>query len=146
LYREKVLTSQLFLRGCSALSPEQILLFGGYDLKQYGGVDDCDNDGNGNGDTSKNGYKHQIRGVLDGWIAVEGRNSEKTIDLFLRARENIEMIFERKIMYPNRQNDDRFIAGVRELFDSLAHDENSRVYEKESETRPDDFHDFFLEE
>ncbi|KAL7545095.1 hypothetical protein ACHAWF_010611 [Thalassiosira exigua] len=31
-YREMVLSSQVFLRGCTALEPEQILLFGGYSL------------------------------------------------------------------------------------------------------------------
>ena len=32
VYHEMVLSSQVFLRGCTALKPEQILLFGGYSL------------------------------------------------------------------------------------------------------------------
>jgi ATP-dependent RNA helicase DHX36 len=57
VYHEMVLSSQVFLRGCTALKPEQILLFGGYCLDSKAPADELSS---------------REQSVLDDWIVVEG--------------------------------------------------------------------------
>ena len=84
LYRELVLSSQVFIRGATALDPLQVLLFGGYTHEQFN--DDAVN-------------KSRVRGLLDDWIVVEGSCSE-SVDYLLRAREAINLALEHKLMFP----------------------------------------------
>merc|ERR1712176_169359 len=60
LYREMVLSSQVFLRECTTMTPEQIALFGGFSLKRFSNQNSLAND-----DTTPH------RNVLDDWIVVE---------------------------------------------------------------------------
>lgn len=83
-YREMVLSSQVFLRFCTALEPEQVLLFGGYGLK-----------------TSESDDGRRRRRVLDDWIIVEGRCSD-TLDALSRARSEIDVALDMKVMNPRR--------------------------------------------
>ena len=173
LYRDKVLTSQLFLRSCSAMTPEQILLFGGYNLDttileptndyilaEEGSSSD-DEDSSPSLSSSSSSSNGRIRGILDGWIAIESNNAENSVDLLIRARENLDMIFERKIMFPNNNNnnsnnqlnasdDDDIINGIREVYDDLASEQDRRAQNDHDTARPRksspaDFHDYFLE-
>ncbi len=82
-YREMVLSSQVFLRGCTALDPEQVLLFGGYGLTTH-------EIGDG-----------RRRRVLDDWITVESRCSD-TLDALSRARSELDVALEMKIINPRR--------------------------------------------
>mmetsp|Transcript_10497 Transcript_10497/g.15021 ORF Transcript_10497/g.15021 Transcript_10497/m.15021 type:complete len:372 (+) Transcript_10497:1-1116(+) len=84
LYREMVLSSQIFLRAATAMEPYQILLFGGYRL------DPVELNPTSNA---------SVRGVLDDWIVVEGSCSD-TVDLLAQARKEINLALERKVMFP----------------------------------------------
>ena len=75
-YREMVLSSQVFLRGCTALMPEQILLFGGYAF-----------DSN--------------RQLIDDWIMVEGQCAD-TLDVLSDARREINAALELTVMNPRK--------------------------------------------
>jgi ATP-dependent RNA helicase DHX36 len=75
-YREMVLSSQVFLRGCTALTPEQILLFGGYSF-----------DGN--------------QRLIDEWIMVEGQCAD-TLDVLSAARREINAALELTVMNPRK--------------------------------------------
>lgn len=81
-YREMVLSSQVFLRGCTSLEPEQVLLFGGYNLTN-----------------TQNGQGRDGQRVLDDWILVEGRCND-TIDVLSTCRDEINAALEMKVMYP----------------------------------------------
>eukprot|EP00574_Skeletonema_japonicum_P003862 CAMPEP_0201723354 /NCGR_PEP_ID=MMETSP0593-20130828/7433_1 /ASSEMBLY_ACC=CAM_ASM_000672 /TAXON_ID=267983 /ORGANISM="Skeletonema japonicum, Strain CCMP2506" /LENGTH=359 /DNA_ID=CAMNT_0048214451 /DNA_START=106 /DNA_END=1181 /DNA_ORIENTATION=+ len=83
-YREMVLSSQVFLRGCTALEPEQVLLFGGYGLE-----------------TSESHESGRSKRVLDDWITIEGRCND-TLDALSRARSEIDVALDTKIMNPRR--------------------------------------------
>ena len=84
LYREMVLSSQVFIRGCTALSPEQTLLFGGYEL--------C-------GDNSDGGKGQR---VIDDWIIVEGDQCIDSLDVLANARREINAALDLKVMKPRR--------------------------------------------
>ena len=83
LYSEMVLSSQVFLRCCTALKPEQVLLFGGYSLSSPNG----------------NSYQDTVRIVLDDWIVVEG-SCEDTIHLLSCARREVNAALDMKVMKP----------------------------------------------
>ena len=74
----------MFLRFCTALEPEHVLLFGGYGLK-----------------TSESDDGRRRRRVLDDWIIVEGRCSD-TLDALSRARSEIDVALDMKVMNPRR--------------------------------------------
>ncbi|KAL7540793.1 hypothetical protein ACHAXR_010394 [Thalassiosira sp. AJA248-18] len=102
VYREMVLSSQVFLRGCTALKPEQILLCGGYELKS-------------NGD--------QARGqrVLDDWIIVEGQ-CDDTLGVLSTARSEINAALDLKVMNPRKplpEVQQSIIDAVCDCFDVL---------------------------
>ena len=102
-YREMVLSSQVFLRGCTALEPEQVLLFGGYGLETY--------------ETSDG----RRRRVLDDWITVESRCSD-TLDALSRARSEINVALEMKIMNPRSplpNSQQMIVDAVCDCFDVL---------------------------
>jgi HrpA-like RNA helicase len=75
-YREMVLTSQVFLRSCTALTPEQMLLFGGYGL-----------------DSNQR--------VLDDWIIIES-SCDDTLNILTSARMELNAALELKVMEPKR--------------------------------------------
>ena len=108
LYREMVLSSQIFLRAATSMDPTQILLFGGYSHKLIG---------NDSASTSR------VRGVLDDWIVVEGYCSE-SVDLLVRTREAINMALEHKAMFPKASIPDEsqeildIVCDVLDPFDS----------------------------
>jgi hypothetical protein len=82
-----VLSSQVFLRGCTALEPEQIVLFGGYSLN------------NPNISQSWKSGRDCVGTVLDDWIIVEGQ-CQDTIDLLSRARREVNTALDMKVMKP----------------------------------------------
>lgn len=83
VYKEMVLSSQVFLRGCTALEPEQILLFGGYNLE-----------------SNMNGQAGGQR-VLDDWVIVDGQCMD-TLDVLSTARSEINTALDLKVMNPRR--------------------------------------------
>jgi ATP-dependent RNA helicase DHX36 len=93
MYREMIMTSQVFLRDCTAIEPEQIILFGGYALDKV--------------NPSKSGEQmvvgtsddRPVR-VLDDWIVLEG--SDDTIDLLSYARQGIDAALDFKVMQPRK--------------------------------------------
>ena len=84
MYQEMVLSSQIFLRSATGLAPEQVLLFGGYSLDPS---------------SSKTEKASSVRGVIDDWIVVEGKCKE-TVDLLCKARQDINLALEQKVMFP----------------------------------------------
>ncbi|KAK1735409.1 ATP-dependent RNA helicase [Skeletonema marinoi] len=114
-YREMVLSSQVFLRGCTALEPEQVLLFGGYGLE-----------------TSESDDGRRRR-VLDDWIIVEGRCSD-TLDALSRARSEIDVALDTKIMNPRRplpESQQTIIDAVCDCFTVI--DDDDADYDSESD-------------
>ena len=149
LYFNKVQTSDIFLRGCSSVLPEQILLFGGSHLDVAAAAAAAERIST---------PKYNIRGILDGWITIESsvEGRDETVDLLIRARETIESILERKFhnlssksssqRSPSEQqrdnNDDLVFDAIRDFFDNL---ESNRIPEPEPSAPTNDFHDYFLE-
>jgi HrpA-like RNA helicase len=86
LYREMIQSSQVFLRGCTAIQTEQIALFGGNVLKTVGTVD---------GMKSKD---LPLR-VLDDWILLDGPCQE-SLELLVKARGEIQDALQLKVMEP----------------------------------------------
>jgi len=108
-YREMVFSSQVFLRGCTALDPEQVLLFGGYGLE-----------------TSESDDGRRRR-VLDDWIIVEGRCND-TLDALSRARSEIDVALDMKVMNPRRplpESQQTIIDAVCDCFSVLDDDSES---------------------
>jgi HrpA-like RNA helicase len=104
VYHEMVLSSQVFLRGCTALKPEQVLLFGGYNL------DGPKQPESSNGESMDDWIDYCLddspgieRGqrVLDDWIVVEGQ-CQDTIDLLSCVRAEINAALDLKVMQPHR--------------------------------------------
>lgn len=117
-YREMVLSSQVFIRGCTALTPEQILLFGGYSLESSPST----NGGYMKDDTS-NWTKEQK--VLDDWIAVEGA-CDDTLNMLVAARREINAALDMKVMNPRvplSENQQEIIDAVCYCFDVLDNDD-----------------------
>ena len=107
-YREMVLSSQVFLRGCTALSPEQILLFGGYALESK--------EESGTSNSSGNELK-----VIDDWIVADS-SCVDTLDLLACARREMAAALDLKVMDPRRplpQTQQEIIDGVCYVFDVL---------------------------
>ena len=71
-----VLSSQVFLRGCTSLSPEQIMLFGGY------------------------AYESTKR-QLDDWAIVESQ-CDDTLDALSAARREINAALELTVTNPRK--------------------------------------------
>ena len=80
LYREMVLSSQVFLRDCTAMQPEQLVLFAGYTL-----------------DTLK-GSSHPVH-IIDDWIVAES-SCDETMRCLQTARKDINAALEYKVMHP----------------------------------------------
>lgn len=117
-YREMVLSSQVFLRGCTALEPEQVLLFGGYGLE-----------------TSESNDGRRKRRVLDDWITVEGRCSD-TLDALSMARTEIDVALDTKIMNPRRplpESQQAIIEAVCDAFKVLDDDDADSDYVSEGD-------------
>ena len=79
-----VLSSQVFIRGCTALSPEQTLLFGGYNL------------------SSDNNDGRKGQRVIDDWIIVEGAQCIDSVDVLANARREINAALDYKVMNPRK--------------------------------------------
>lgn len=86
LYREMVLSSQVFLRECTTMTPEQIVLFGGYSLDSFNNLDPASS------------FMHSIN-VLDDWIVTESQ-CDDTISVLTSARRDINGALEYKAMHP----------------------------------------------
>ncbi|KAL7445620.1 hypothetical protein ACHAXM_009954 [Skeletonema potamos] len=111
-YREMVLSSQVFLRGCTALEPEQVMLFGGYRLETS---------------AEFNGRK---RRVLDDWIMVEGRCSD-TLDALSIARKEIDVALDMKVKNPRSPlpaSQQTIIDAVCDCFSVLDDDSESEYH------------------
>lgn len=111
-YREMVLSSQVFLRGCTALSPEQILLFGGYALESK----EVTSKESGTSNSSGNELK-----VIDDWIVADS-SCVDTLDLLACARREMAAALDLKVMDPRRplpQTQQEIIDGVCYVFDVL---------------------------
>ena len=78
------------------MKPEQVLLFGGYGL-----------------DNTDSGQR-----ILDDWIIVDGRCND-TLDLLSRARSEIEMALDLKVMHPKRPLPEFQQAVIDAVADSL---------------------------
>jgi ATP-dependent RNA helicase DHX36 len=125
-YKEMVFSSQVFLRDCSALTPEQVVLFGGYPMKIGEGV-------NRPVDASN------IRGVLDDWIAIKS-SDEQTIDLLLNARHAVNAAIEWKTMHPGRPLEEDFqdiVNAVCHLCEKL--DRSSKSSSKDDDSLVEDW-------
>lgn len=119
LYHEMVLSSQVFLRGCTALEPEQIVLFGGYSLenqsgtnvstapKQQGGLGTMMNewisvegpDPYSLVDDQEHSIQDRVA-TLDDWIMVTGKSED--IGILSRARQEVHAALEMKVMDPRK--------------------------------------------
>lgn len=111
LYREMVLSSQVFLRECTTMRPEQIALFGGYSLASF---DKQHSTGNS---------LHSIN-VLDDWIVAESSCND-TINILTCARRDINAALEYKAMhprYPLHEELQVVIDGICNMFDALDND------------------------
>jgi len=111
LYREMVLSSQVFLRDCTTMTPEQLVLFGGYSLDSL------------KNQHSASGYMHSIN-VLDNWIVAESQ-CDDTISVLTSARRDINAALEYKAMHPRAplpEESQVVIDGICDMFHVL-HDE-----------------------
>ena len=99
VYRDMVHTSQAFVRDCSAVSPEQIVLFGGYSLSEVDSLKSGDKTADEQlGEADSEGKPLR---VLDDWIILEGP-SDYTINLLAAARLEIEEALQFKVMNPTK--------------------------------------------
>ena len=104
LYREMVLSSQVFLRGCTSLSPEQALLFGGYELSDQG----------------------RSQKLIDDWIIVEGAQCSQSLNVLSNVRREINAALDLKVMNPRRplpEAQQLMIDAVGDCFDMLNDDD-----------------------
>mmetsp|Transcript_2780 Transcript_2780/g.6062 ORF Transcript_2780/g.6062 Transcript_2780/m.6062 type:complete len:1433 (+) Transcript_2780:632-4930(+) len=114
LYQEMVLSSQVFLRDATGIDPEQILLFGGYNV-------DPVVEGNNNASTSSS----RVRGILDNWIIIEG-SCANSINYLISSRESIDLALERKLMFPKAdmpEDIQQILNGVSDLLDPSSESE-----------------------
>jgi HrpA-like RNA helicase len=122
LYREMAMTSQVFLRDCTALRPEQIVLFGGYSLDQV------DRDYRmANAYEASDSNDSTVR-VLDEWIVLEGSCND-TMDLLANARQSIEAALDLKAMDPRKPLPEALqftVDAVCDVFDILEQHDSKR--------------------
>lgn len=115
LYREMVLSSQVFLRECSAMQPEQLLLFGGYTMNTI------------NSDIMRPLH------VIDDWIVAESA-CEDTIQVLTAARQDVNAALEFKVMHPRHplpfeQQD--AIDSICDMFDYMNANANDEGFDDE---------------
>eukprot|EP00584_Thalassiosira_punctigera_P005253 CAMPEP_0172541770 /NCGR_PEP_ID=MMETSP1067-20121228/12539_1 /TAXON_ID=265564 ORGANISM="Thalassiosira punctigera, Strain Tpunct2005C2" /NCGR_SAMPLE_ID=MMETSP1067 /ASSEMBLY_ACC=CAM_ASM_000444 /LENGTH=254 /DNA_ID=CAMNT_0013327883 /DNA_START=37 /DNA_END=801 /DNA_ORIENTATION=- len=108
LYREMVLSSQVFLRECTMMRPEQIVLFGGHLLESF---------------AKQNPAGNVMRpvDVLDDWIVAESP-CDDTMSVLASARRDINAALEYKVMYPRYPLPDEsqaVIDSICNMFDVL---------------------------
>ena len=141
-YHTKLHTSDVFIKDCSSVLPEQILMFGGnhLDTTKSLSIENCDN----------------VRGIMDEWIIVQN-SDEENINLLLRTREIIKALLERKLLRlsanpfgkmssnhrAEEENDNLVVSSIRKFFDEL---ETNRIPENDRSFPNMDFHDYYLEE
>jgi len=105
-YREMVLSSQVFLRDCTAITPEQMMLFGGYSL-----IDS----------TNKEYYYSSKEALLDDWILAKS-SCHDTIELLINSRNEINAALEYKVMHPKDplpNTSQSIIESICDMFDIL---------------------------
>ena len=128
LYKEMVLSSQVFLRDCSAVSPEQALLFGGSTLRDVdaagGSAEDATSENareteteppmlgadgsvsnDGANDSAANGGPARAAApaaLLDDWIVVSSACAD-TSELLLDVRRELDAALAHKVMHPRRE-------------------------------------------
>jgi ATP-dependent RNA helicase DHX36 len=110
-YHEMMLSSQVFIRNCTAITPEQIMLFGGLSFKslQKPATDES---------ASNHLCGHTL---LDDWIVVDSM-SEMTLDLLTAARLEINAAVAFKVMSPRKplpEASQEIIDAVAETFNIL---------------------------
>jgi len=129
VYREMVLSSSVFLRDSTALSPEQVAMFAGHQISFAPKIEEDQNDGAGrdggllNADGSVNvtmdidmpfdgedvvpssrfdrSAAGRAKFLLDEWVFL-GSNCEDTMDLLRDAREELNMALNWRVMYPRK--------------------------------------------
>ena len=129
VYREMVLSSSVFLRDSTALSPEQVAMFAGHQISFAPKVEEAQNDstesddGLLNADGSVNAsmdidmsfdgddmvpssrFDRSAAGrakfLLDEWVFLDS-NCEDTMDLLRDAREELNMALNWRVMYPRK--------------------------------------------
>mmetsp|Transcript_33026 Transcript_33026/g.69511 ORF Transcript_33026/g.69511 Transcript_33026/m.69511 type:complete len:1352 (-) Transcript_33026:200-4255(-) len=102
LYREMVLSSQVFLRDCTVMTPGQIALFGGYSMDSSDDLHSLD--------------------VLDDWIVAES-SCDDTMSILTSARRDINAALEYKVMHPRNPlpNESQVVIdGICDMFDVLS--------------------------
>jgi ATP-dependent RNA helicase DHX36 len=129
VYREMVLSSSVFLRDSTALSPEQVAMFAGHQISFAPKIEGSLNNGAGredgllNADGSVNAsmdidmsfdgddmvpssrFDRSAAGrakfLLDEWVFLDS-NCEDTMDLLRDAREELNMALNWRVMYPRK--------------------------------------------
>jgi len=129
VYREMVLSSSVFLRDSTALSPEQVAMFAGHQISFAPKIEETLNngaqreDGLLNADGSVNAsmdidmsfdgddmvpssrFDRSAAGrakfLLDEWVFLDS-NCEDTMDLLRDAREELNMALNWRVMYPRK--------------------------------------------
>eukprot|EP00957_Ditylum_brightwellii_P073750 5605096-Ditylum_brightwellii.AAC.1 len=103
-YHEMVLSSQVFLRNCTSINPEQIMLFGGNSLKPLSLPGDTTN-----------------KFILDDWIVV-GSRCEDSLEFLSTIRREINAAIALKVMNPRKplpESSDDIIEAVSHTFNIL---------------------------
>jgi ATP-dependent RNA helicase DHX36 len=90
-YHEMMLSSQVFIRNCTALTPEQIMLFGGLSFRSS------------QKPATEETASNQLCGhtLLDDWIVVDSM-CETTLNLLTAARLEINAAVVLKVMSPRK--------------------------------------------
>jgi ATP-dependent RNA helicase DHX36 len=106
LYREMMLSSQVFLRDVTAMRPEQLMLFGGHELakRNFMGVDASDANASSElldeaGEPIK--PPENRRTMLDDWVVIDSSCAD-TMDLLTDVRREIDAALAFKVMAPRK--------------------------------------------
>ena len=127
LYREMILSSQVFLRGCTAIEPVDIVLFGGYSLQRKFLPPKLGGGGDGDGGESL------VTPVLDNWIVVES-GCRHTLDLLTTLREEIDAALNFKVMFPKRplpESSQSIMDSICKAYDTEEDDDDDEDEEEE---------------
>jgi ATP-dependent RNA helicase DHX36 len=117
LYKEMVLSSQVFLRDCSAVSPEQVVLFGGSRVTDAPApvVTQSETDASSeppllgadgapvelSASAASSSSSAPMAALLDAWIVVSSSCAD-TSELLLDVRRELDAATAHKVMHPRR--------------------------------------------
>lgn len=109
LYREMMLSSQVFLRDVTAMRPEQLMLFGGHELakRNFLGADEIPKDQSVAAAQLMDEAGQPIkplenrRTMLDDWIVMDSTCAD-TMDLLTDVRREIDAALAFKVMAPRK--------------------------------------------